>query len=358
MHFDLYSDLRTVLPLYCLQIRHIVLQLTGYEELKEGTLMTTYANIRVKLRNGTDTVEFHACNGAPDQLGYSLATASFWEGIHNGSVAGNEALAMNFLGSVAEKGFLPEADYIYEVDLGCYSASSYGKSGDESRTPLLQAVLADRNINPTILRLLTGGSPSHLASAQVNSRNNECGVISSESGVGLISAIAPSASSDSAGRENLKSRLKWVSRYFKIAELVSTWSKDPSSKVGAIIVGDKGQIISQGYNGFPRGVADTPERYNTREIKYKLVVHAEMNAILNALYNGSSVVGAAIYIHNLPVCQECAKAIIQAGISEVFIDTRVNERWQEAWNFSKMMFSECGVKCYYYNEQENTLTTI
>ena len=145
---------------------------------------------------------------------------------------------------------------------------------------------------------------------------------------------------------------KWVSRYFEIAGLVGTWSKDPSTKVGAIIVGDKGQIISQGYNGFPRGVRDNPERYNNREMKYRLVVHAEMNAILNALYNGSSVVGASIYIHNLPVCQECAKAIIQAGIARVFIDTSVNERWGEAWEISKTMFSESGVRCYYFDVRE------
>lgn len=145
---------------------------------------------------------------------------------------------------------------------------------------------------------------------------------------------------------------KWVSRYFEIAGLVGTWSKDPSTKVGAIIVGDKGQIISQGYNGFPRGVRDNPERYNNREMKYRLVVHAEMNAILNALYNGSSVVGASIYIHNLPVCQECAKAIIQAGIARVFIDTSVNERWGEAWEISKTMFSESGVRCYYFDARE------
>ena len=150
--------------------------------------------------------------------------------------------------------------------------------------------------------------------------------------------------------------LKWIRRYFKIAEQVSTWSKDPSSKIGAIIVGDKGQIISQGYNGFPRGVDDSDERYNQREIKYKLVVHAEMNAILNALYNGSSVDGATLYVHNLPVCHECAKAIIQAGISRVYIDTNINERWQESWYYTKTMFSEAKVECFYFNEADGTIT--
>lgn len=149
---------------------------------------------------------------------------------------------------------------------------------------------------------------------------------------------------------------KWVNRYFKIAEQVSLWSKDPSSKVGAIIVGDKGQIISQGYNGFPRGVEDSDERYQNREVKYKFVVHAEMNAILNALYNGSSVDGATLYVHALPVCQECAKAIIQAGISRVYIDTNINERWAESWGYTKTMFSEAGVDCFYFNEKDGTIT--
>ena len=151
-------------------------------------------------------------------------------------------------------------------------------------------------------------------------------------------------------------RIKWIQRYFKIAEQVSSWSKDPSSKIGAIIVGDKGQIISQGYNGFPRGVIDSEDRYNQRETKYKLVVHAEMNAILNALYNGSSVEGATLYVHALPVCHECAKAIIQAGIAKVYIDTNINERWQESWHDAKTMFSEAKVECYYYNDEDGSIT--
>ena len=141
-------------------------------------------------------------------------------------------------------------------------------------------------------------------------------------------------------KNDYSSNIKWAVRYFEIAELVSSWSKDPSTKVGAIIVGDKGQIIAQGYNGFPRGVEDLEERYNHRETKYKFVVHAEMNAILNALYNGSSVVGASIYIHNLPVCQECAKAIVQSGIAKVFIDTEISGKWMDAWQISKTMFKE------------------
>ena len=74
---------------------------------------------------------------------------------------------------------------------------------------------------------------------------------------------------------------KWVERYFKLSKEISTWSKDPSTKIGAIIVGDSGQIISQGYNGFPRNVDDNNFRYQQREIKYQFVIHAEMNALLS-----------------------------------------------------------------------------
>lgn len=137
---------------------------------------------------------------------------------------------------------------------------------------------------------------------------------------------------------------KWVQRFFRLANEVASWSKDPSTKVGAVIVGDNKQIISQGYNGFPRGVDDKPERYNNRELKYKMVVHAEMNAILNALYNGSSVKGAYLFVVNLPVCNECAKAIIQSGIKKVFINAEMNDRWKESWEITKQMFDEAGVQ--------------
>ncbi len=160
---------------------------------------------------------------------------------------------------------------------------------------------------------------------------------------------------ESTNEDNKFVSPKWIGRYFKIAEQVSLWSKDPSTKVGAIIVGDKGQIISQGYNGFPRGVNDSEERYNNRELKYKLVVHAEMNAILNALYNGSSVAGATLYVHALPVCQECAKAIIQAGITTVYIDTNISERWKESWQITKTMFSEAKVACFYFDVNSGAL---
>jgi len=141
---------------------------------------------------------------------------------------------------------------------------------------------------------------------------------------------------------------KWNQRYFNLAEEVSTWSKDPSSKIGAVIVGTKGQIISQGFNGFPRGINDSNERYNNRAEKYKFVVHAEKNSIFNAIHNGASTNGATIYIFGLPVCHECAKGIIQCGISKVFCkmskEKRMNSKWNESEEITKIMFKEANIE--------------
>ena len=140
---------------------------------------------------------------------------------------------------------------------------------------------------------------------------------------------------------------KWDQRFIDLAKQISTWSKDPSTKIGAVAVGSKGQILSQGYNGFPRGIADTEERYNDRPTKYKYVVHAEMNVIYNATYNGVSLDGATLYVYGLPVCSECAKGIIQVGIKRVVIytDSDVPEIWNEMYNLSWSMFIESGVEC-------------
>lgn len=143
----------------------------------------------------------------------------------------------------------------------------------------------------------------------------------------------------------------WEGRYLGIARNVASWSKDPSRKIGAVIVGNKGQIISQGYNGFPRGIEDYKSRYEDRETKYKYVVHAESNAIYNAIHNGASTDGATIYVHGLPVCHECAKAIIQVGIKRVVMDTHPDlTTWQESGNLSLEMFNEAGVEYKFAKE--------
>lgn len=142
-------------------------------------------------------------------------------------------------------------------------------------------------------------------------------------------------------------KTKWDLRFLKIAKEVSKWSKDPSRKIGAVLVGNKKQIISQGYNGFPRGIADTQERLMNRELKYTLTIHAEANAIYNAIYNGSPTEGATIYVTGLPVCAECAKMIIQTGIKRVVMDTKpedLKDIWRNLGKISLQLFDEAGVE--------------
>lgn len=144
----------------------------------------------------------------------------------------------------------------------------------------------------------------------------------------------------------------WNQRYLNIAKQIASWSKDPSTKVGAVIVGDKNQIISQGYNGFPRGFKDSLDRLYNRETKYKFTIHAEANALYNALYNGVSVNGTSIYVHGLPVCVECAKAIIQSGIKRVVYDSLPKENWKQSNEDALKLFSEAGVDVVYEELEE------
>ncbi len=138
---------------------------------------------------------------------------------------------------------------------------------------------------------------------------------------------------------------KWDNRYLALAAEVATWSKDPSTQVGAVTVGSKKEVLSQGFNGFPRGIHDTDERYNHRETKYKFVVHAEMNAIYNATYSGTSLDGATLYVYGLPICSECAKGIIQVGIKKVVIEKcKELDNWNESVMLSQEMFNEAGVE--------------
>lgn len=106
----------------------------------------------------------------------------------------------------------------------------------------------------------------------------------------------------------------WDIRFAQLAKLVSLWSKDPSTKVGAVIVRPDKTIASVGFNGFPKGVPDLPEWYADRDIKYKIVKHAEENAILFAQ---EDIKGHTLYVYPLPPCSSCAGDIIQRGIKRV-----------------------------------------
>lgn len=144
---------------------------------------------------------------------------------------------------------------------------------------------------------------------------------------------------------------KWDIRYLELAKHVSSWSKDPSSQIGAVAVGEFGQILSTGYNGFPRGIEDSHDRLHNREEKYKHVIHAEMNVIYNASLTGISLRGATLYVYGLPICSNCALGIIQAGINTIVIPRVIaslqTSRWLESWKQSKALFDEAGIEVIY-----------
>ncbi len=136
---------------------------------------------------------------------------------------------------------------------------------------------------------------------------------------------------------------KWDSRFLGLAKEISTWSKDPSRKIGCIAVRDR-KILATGYNGFPKGIEDLKVRYDDREQKYHFVVHAEMNTIYNAAENGISLKGSTLYIYGLPVCSECAKGIIQAGVERVVVFSKETpDRWIDSITKTTDLFEEAGV---------------
>ena len=109
---------------------------------------------------------------------------------------------------------------------------------------------------------------------------------------------------------------KWNKRFMEMAFLVASWSKDTSTKTGAVVVGPDREIRATGYNGLVRGVDDNkPERLE-RPTKYDFFEHAERNAIYNACLTGTSLKGCVMYATHAP-CTDCARAIIQAGIKTV-----------------------------------------
>ena len=136
----------------------------------------------------------------------------------------------------------------------------------------------------------------------------------------------------------------WDDYFMGVSLLAADRSKDPSTQVGACIVSDDNRILSTGYNGFPQGCSDDDFPWNRDEslgeTKYNFVVHAELNAILNA--GGKSLVGSRIFVSLFP-CHECAKAIIQAGVKEVvYLSDKYNGTASD--NASKRMLNAAGVK--------------
>lgn len=138
--------------------------------------------------------------------------------------------------------------------------------------------------------------------------------------------------------------LKWHRRFLEIADSVSTWSKDQSRGVGCVIVGPNKEIRSTGYNGFPRNINDNIQARHERPLKYKWTEHAERNAVYNAARMGVTVQECTMYSTLYP-CADCARAIVQSGITQVI--TREpdwkNDRFAEDFKITKEMLAEAKI---------------
>jgi dCMP deaminase len=142
--------------------------------------------------------------------------------------------------------------------------------------------------------------------------------------------------------------MNWDDYFIRIATVTSLKSKDPSTQVGAVIVRPDRTIVSVGYNGFPRGVMDTPDRLHDRPTKYSLIVHAEMNAILSAR---ESLNGYTLYTVPFMPCDRCFVHVIQAGIKRVVFPKATpeqEERWGEAFNRVKALAIETNIELVEY----------
>lgn len=141
-------------------------------------------------------------------------------------------------------------------------------------------------------------------------------------------------------------------RFVYLAEHVSTWSKDPSTKTGCVIVRPDATVAAVGYNGFPRAIKDSPELLNNREEKYKRTIHCEMNAILSAR---ERLDGYTLYNWPGQSCERCAVHIIQSGIVKVVspkIENDFTARWKEQARLAEELFAEAGVEVVYIKMED------
>src|SRR5574343_377347 len=137
-------------------------------------------------------------------------------------------------------------------------------------------------------------------------------------------------------------------RFVPVVNAIAGLSKDPSAKVGSLIIDDDASIISAGFNGFPRGVVDSCHRLNSRELKLLFVVHAEANAIAQAARTGAKTIGENMIVTERYPCATWAGLIIQAGIKRIYAPVmdraETNRQWIEEKVFAEKMFGEAGVE--------------
>jgi dCMP deaminase len=145
-------------------------------------------------------------------------------------------------------------------------------------------------------------------------------------------------------RSEKTSREVWNQRVLRIAHEVASWSKDPKRKVGAVIVSQDFRGFSLGYNGFPRGIHDLDERLQDNDLRKRLTIHAERNAMDNARFG---LRNCAIYSTKYP-CHDCAKSIIQCGLTNIIVPPPDfnHPSWGSSYELAQSLFQEAGIQIY------------
>jgi dCMP deaminase len=151
--------------------------------------------------------------------------------------------------------------------------------------------------------------------------------------------------------------MNWVDYFRNIAEVAKLKSKDINTQIGAVIVGKDNEIVSTGYNSFPRGINDEVLERQERPEKYYWMEHAERNAIINAARIGVSTKGTTMYLTCGMPCCDCTRAIVNAGITKVYMYNdgtgAKGELWDEHAIRSRVMFKEAGVNVIFYGDNIN-----
>jgi dCMP deaminase len=147
--------------------------------------------------------------------------------------------------------------------------------------------------------------------------------------------------------------MRWVEYFRNLAHQVKLKSKDQNTQIGAVIVGKDKEIVSTGYNSFPRGLKDNILKRQERPEKYYWFEHGERNAIYNAARIGVSTKGCTMYLSCGIPCADCARGIINAGITRIFcerVDSTKGSHWNDSQERSWEMFDEAGVKVCFYDD--------
>ena len=146
--------------------------------------------------------------------------------------------------------------------------------------------------------------------------------------------------------------MNWTEYFLNIAEQVKLKSKDQSTQIGAVIVGIDNEVLSTGYNSFPRGMDDSKQERQERPEKYFWFEHAERNAIYNAARVGTPLKNSTIYLTSGLPCMDCARGIVNSGIKIVYCKevctTKNKEKWDESQKKSLQLLLECGISVKYY----------